>query len=135
MADTQSRKYQLTINNPKDKQLDHDALKIKLAQLKSAIYWCMSDEIGLEAQTPHTHIFIQLRSPARFSRIKSCFLTLTSNRRMVLLPKTSRMFRSPANGLTIPRPIPASPAPLKSGESCQTNRDRATAPILAQYMK
>ena len=73
MADTQSRKYQLTINNPKDKQLDHDALKIKLAQLKSAIYWCMADEIGLEAQTPHTHIFIQLRSPARFSRIKKLF--------------------------------------------------------------
>lgn len=73
MADTQSRKFQLTINNPRNKQLDHDALKVKLAQLKSAIYWCMSDEIGLEAQTPHTHIFIQLRSPARFSRIKKLF--------------------------------------------------------------
>lgn len=70
MADTQSRKFQLTINNPRNKQLDHDALKVKLAQLKSVIYWCMADEIGLEAQTPHTHIFVQLRSPARFSRIK-----------------------------------------------------------------
>ncbi len=68
-TDTQSRKYQLTLNNPLDKQLDHDALKVKLAQLKSAIYWCMADEIGLEAQTPHTHVFIQLRSPARFSRM------------------------------------------------------------------
>ena len=73
MADTQSRKFQLTINNPRNKQLDHDALKVKLAQLKSAIYWCMADEIGLEAQTPHTHIFIQMRSPARFSRIKKLF--------------------------------------------------------------
>lgn len=73
MADTQSRKYQLTINNPADKALSHDALKAKLAQLKSAVYWCMADEVGLETQTPHTHIFIQLRSPARFSRIKKLF--------------------------------------------------------------
>ena len=73
MADTQSRKYQLTINNPADKALSYDALKAKLAQLKSSIYWCMADEIGLEAQTPHTHIFIQMRSPARFSRIKKLF--------------------------------------------------------------
>ena len=73
MADTQSRKYQLTINNPLDKQLDHDAIKVKLAQLKSAVYWCMADEVGLETQTPHTHIYIQLRSPTRFSRIKKLF--------------------------------------------------------------
>lgn len=33
MADTQSRKYQLTLNNPLDKQLDHDTIKAKLAQL------------------------------------------------------------------------------------------------------
>ena len=73
MADTQSRKYQLTLNNPSDKQLDHDAIKDKVAQLKSAVYWCMADEVGLETQTPHTHIYIQLRSPARFSRIKKLF--------------------------------------------------------------
>ena len=73
MADTQSRKYQLTLNNPSDKQLDHDAIKAKLAQLTSADYWCMADEVGLETQTPHTHIYIQLRSPARFSRIKKLF--------------------------------------------------------------
>lgn len=73
MADTQSRKYQLTINNPLDKQLDHDAIKVKLAQLKSAVYWCMADEVGLETQTPHTHIYIQHRSPTRFSRIKKLF--------------------------------------------------------------
>lgn len=73
MADTQSRKFQLTINNPLDKQLDHDAIQAKLSQLKSAVYWCMADEVGLETQTPHTHIYIQLRSPARFSRIKKLF--------------------------------------------------------------
>lgn len=71
--DTQSRKYQLTINHPADKGLNHDEIKRRLAQLKSCIYWCLADEIGLEAQTPHTHIFIHLRSAARFSRIKKLF--------------------------------------------------------------
>lgn len=73
MADSQSRKWQITINNPIDKGLNHDAIKRHLAQLKSCIYWCLADEIGLETQTPHTHIFIQLRSAARFSRIKKLF--------------------------------------------------------------
>lgn len=73
MADTQSRKWQLTLNNPADKGLDHDEIKHRLDQLKSAVYWCMADEIGLDTQTPHTHIYVQLRSPARFSRIKKLF--------------------------------------------------------------
>ena len=68
--DSQSRKYQLTLNNPADKGLDHDEIKRRLAQLKSAVYYCMADEIGLETQTPHTHVYVQLRSPARFSRIR-----------------------------------------------------------------
>lgn len=73
MADTQSRKWQLTINHPEDKDLVHDEIKRRLAQLKSAVYWCMADEVGLETQTPHTHLYVQLRSPARFSRIKKLF--------------------------------------------------------------
>ena len=73
MTDTQSRKWQITQNHPVDKGLDHDEIKRRLAQLKSAVYWCMADEIGLETQTPHTHIYVQLRSPARFSRIKKLF--------------------------------------------------------------
>lgn len=72
-ADTQSRKWQLTLNNPADRELDHDEIKRRLNQLKSCIYWCMTDEVGLESQTPHTHIYVQLRSPARFSRIKKLF--------------------------------------------------------------
>ena len=71
-TDTQSRKWQLTINNPADKNLNHDEIKHQLGQLKSCIYWCMADEIG-EQGTPHTHIYIQLRSPAKFSRIKKLF--------------------------------------------------------------
>lgn len=71
--DKQARKYQLTINNPTDKSLDHDAIKVALSNLKSLVYWCMADEIGLETQTPHTHIFIAAKTPIRFSTIKKRF--------------------------------------------------------------
>lgn len=71
--DTQSRKYQLTINTPAEKGITHEVIKHTLEPLKSLVYWCMADEIGLENHTPHTHIFIMLKSPARFSRIKKLF--------------------------------------------------------------
>ena len=70
MADTQSRKYQLTINNPADKALSHDAIKRLLWEIKSVEYFCLSDEVGLETGTPHTHIFFVAKSPVRFSRVK-----------------------------------------------------------------
>ena len=73
MKDPQARKWQITINNPQDKQLDHDKIKLCLGQLKSTVYYCMADEVGLETQTPHTHIYVQLKSPAKFSRIKKLF--------------------------------------------------------------
>ena len=73
MKDTQSRKYQITINNPLDKGLDHNKIKQILDELKSTLYWCMADEVGLETHTPHTHIFIQTRTPVRFSRMKRLF--------------------------------------------------------------
>ena len=46
MSDAQSRKWQITINNPTEKGLTHEALKTILAGMKSVIYWCMADEIG-----------------------------------------------------------------------------------------
>lgn len=73
MADKQSRKYQLTINNPADKGLAHEAIKQILAQFKSCTYWAMADEIGLDTATPHTHIFMVLKSPAKFSTVKNRF--------------------------------------------------------------
>lgn len=72
MADSQARKYQLTINNPQEKQLDHEAIKALLGAM-NVLYWCISDEVGLENQTPHTHVFIQTKSPVRFSRMKKLF--------------------------------------------------------------
>ena len=73
MADTQSRKWQLTINNPKEKGFDHDKIKRLLFELKSIQYFCMSDEVGLETQTEHTHLFIISKTPLRFSTLKRRF--------------------------------------------------------------
>ena len=54
--DTQSRKWQITINNPLEKGFTHDRIKEILSSLK-LVYWCMADEIG-ENGTYHTHIYI-----------------------------------------------------------------------------
>lgn len=54
-ADTQSRKWQITINNPAEKGYTHDFIKTALADMRSLIYWCMSDEIG-ENGTYHIYI-------------------------------------------------------------------------------
>lgn len=73
VKDTQSRKYLLTINNPADFGLSHDKIKEVLGiQFKSLVYWCMSDEVGLEG-TYHTHVFIACTSGVRFSTIKKHF--------------------------------------------------------------
>ena len=73
MADRQARKLQVTVNNPADKGLDHDAIKKALEEFKSLVYWCMGDEIGLDTHTPHTHLFMVLKSPAKFSTVKKRF--------------------------------------------------------------
>lgn len=71
--DTCSRKWQLTINNPLAKGYTHDVIKERLALFKSCIYWCMSDEVGLDEQTPHTHIFMAFSSVVRFSTLLNRF--------------------------------------------------------------
>ena len=70
--DSQSRKWQLTINNPDYHEVTHDTIKIAVGTMKSVIYWCMADEIGEEG-TRHTHIFLAARSAIRFSTIKKLF--------------------------------------------------------------
>ena len=70
--DTQSRKWQLTINNPVEKGYTHDFIKAILSGMTSVIYWCMADEIG-EQGTYHTHIYIQGRGTIRFSTLKRLF--------------------------------------------------------------
>lgn len=70
--DTQSRKWQLTINNPTEKGFTHERIRTELDSLKSVVYWCMADEIG-ENGTYHTHIYIQGKGAMRFSTIKKRF--------------------------------------------------------------
>lgn len=70
--DTQSRKWQITINNPVEKGFTHERIREELEGIKSCIYWCMSDEIGDEG-TYHTHIYIACSSAVRFSTIKKKF--------------------------------------------------------------
>ena len=68
---TQSRKWILTINNPIDVGLEHDAIK-EILLLFGLKYWCMSDEIA-STGTHHTHLFIYSDSPIRFATIKNRF--------------------------------------------------------------
>lgn len=70
--DTQSRKWQLTINNSTEKGFTHERIRAELDSLKSVVYWCMADEIG-ENGTYHTHIYIQGKGAMRFSTIKKRF--------------------------------------------------------------
>lgn len=70
--DTQSRKWQLTINNPVKYNFTHEKIREIVSGMKSVNYWCMSDEIG-ENGTHHTHIFLSGRSGIRFSTLKRNF--------------------------------------------------------------
>lgn len=70
--DTQSRKWQITINNPSEKNYAHDVIKESISSMKNVIYWCMADEVGEEG-TYHTHIYIQGKNGIRFSTIKNRF--------------------------------------------------------------
>lgn len=70
--DTQSRKWQLTINNPVDKGYTHAYIQELIDDMKSVIYWCMSDEIG-ENETYHTHIYLHGRGGIRFSTLRKAF--------------------------------------------------------------
>lgn len=73
LNNTQSRKWELVINNPLEAGLDHTAIREILHRF-SLDYFCMSDEIA-KTGTPHTHIFMYSPSPIRFSTIKSRFPT------------------------------------------------------------
>lgn len=72
-ANPQSRKWMLTINNPKDCGLDHDGITALLS-LFCPDYFCLADEIATTG-TFHTHIFIYAKSPIRFTTLKNRFPT------------------------------------------------------------
>jgi len=70
---SQSRKWNLVLNNPLEAGLDHAAITEILHKF-APTYFCMADEIATTG-TYHTHIFILSHSPIRFSTIKSRFPT------------------------------------------------------------
>lgn len=69
--DPQSKKWQLTINNPKSCGLDRYCLLDTLSQLPLD-YFALCDEVGASG-TPHTHIFLNAHSNLRFSTIRRKF--------------------------------------------------------------
>lgn len=71
-ANTQSRKWQITINNPLTKGYTHDKIIEIVSCFQSVFYWCMADEVGEEG-TYHTHVFLCSNSGIRFSTIKKHF--------------------------------------------------------------
>lgn len=71
--DPQSKKRNLTLNNPRDYGFTRERLLDLLNQL-SPTYFVITDEIGEEG-TPHTHIYLQRNSNLRFSTIKRKFPT------------------------------------------------------------
>lgn len=70
--DTQSRKWQITINNPTEKGYTHEKIKEQLGLFSKMVYWCICDEIG-ENNTYHTHIYFALEKATRFSTVKNRF--------------------------------------------------------------
>lgn len=70
--DSQTRKWQITINNPVDKGYTHEEIITIANKLKGLIYMCISDEVGAEG-TYHTHIYLHFSNAKRFSTIKNAF--------------------------------------------------------------
>lgn len=69
--DTQSNRYQLTINSPIEKGYTHERIfEILQDKFKTLIYVCMADEQGSQF---HTHIFVVFSSRVRFSMVKRHF--------------------------------------------------------------
>lgn len=69
--DSQALMYQLTINNPKEKDYTHNCIfEILKTNFKTLVYACMADEQG---SMHHTHIFVAFSSRVRFSMIKRYF--------------------------------------------------------------
>ena len=68
--DPQMNKCQLTINNPKEKNITHDFIINTAKKFKTLDYLAMADEQG---SCYHTHVFLCFSSRVRFSTIKRAF--------------------------------------------------------------
>lgn len=68
----QSRKWQITFNNPSEHGFTHDVIVEKIENLAAVVYWCLCDEIGSEG-TYHTHLYICFQNPKAHTVIANAF--------------------------------------------------------------
>lgn len=68
----QSRKWQLTFNNPEEHGFTHAAIMEVVQSLASVLYWCMCDEVGSEG-TYHTHLYLVFQNPKAHTVIANAF--------------------------------------------------------------
>lgn len=69
---TRSRKWQVTINNPTEKEFTHEKIRELIDEFKSLTYACWCDETGKEG-TYHTHIYFVCANAIYFNSVKSKF--------------------------------------------------------------
>lgn len=106
--DTRHRRYQLTINNPGE-VWTHETIREALEKLNLS-YYCMADEMGLQEQTPHTHIyFVSNISAIRFSTVKKLFPTAhiepaqgTSEENRAYIQKSGKWQNDPKEATSVP---------------------------------
>lgn len=74
LSTVQSRKWQVTINNPDENGFYYDTIKTTLSLIRgSKLYWCFCYEEGDECKTTHVHIFLYRSSPFTAETINSLF--------------------------------------------------------------
>lgn len=74
LSAVQSRKWQITFNNPLDHGWTHDAIKQILSSVRGkSLYWCLCDEVGDECETLHTHLFLYRKSPFSAATLQNMF--------------------------------------------------------------
>lgn len=69
---SQSRKWQLTFNNPIENGYPHSRILALLQEFEGLEYACMCDEIGQEG-TYHTHVYFKLATCRYFVNIQNKF--------------------------------------------------------------
>lgn len=100
-----TRRYQLTINNPKEHGYDHDTIKAILAKGAKLLYWCMCDEEGKE-ETYHTHLYLVFCNAVMFKTLKNKFPTAhievpqwgTNSENYAYIRKEGTKYHKDANG-------------------------------------
>ena len=70
-ANTRSRKYLLTINNPQDHGITHDGIHKTISRFRYQ-YLAMCDETGSQG-TYHVHVYVKYDNAIRFSTMKQLF--------------------------------------------------------------